>query len=69
MARRNVKLNLAVDKWEMGWGAMPLGWAGWGEEIAHGIYEPFPLLCCPDRKKREMEIMSEDTRESQSQRS
>ena len=35
--QRGMELNLAVDKWEMGWGAMCLGREGWGEEHTHGI--------------------------------
>ena len=31
MAWHDVKLTFAGDKWEMGWGTMYLGWAGWLE--------------------------------------
>ena len=42
-----VELTLAVDNWEMGWGAMSLRWAGWGVERTNGLCAPFPLFCCP----------------------
>ena len=51
MARGGVELTLAVDKWEMEWGGVSLGWVGWGAEHACGIFSPFPLLFFPARKK------------------
>ena len=51
MAWHDVKLTFAGDKWEMGWGTMYLGWAGWLAESAHGICTHFPFFCCPARKK------------------
>ena len=47
IVRRGVELTLAVDKWDMGWVAMSLGWASWGAESAHSICATFPLFCCP----------------------
>ena len=47
MAQRSVELTLAVDKWDMGWGDMSLGWAGWGAEHAHGLCLLLPFFCCP----------------------
>ena len=44
---QGVDLSLAVDKWEMGWGTMYLGWADWGAERTHGICAPLPLFCFP----------------------
>ena len=35
------------DNLEMGWGAMSLGWSGWGADCDHGICAPLPLLSCP----------------------
>ena len=58
MARHDGKVTLAGDKWDMGWGAMSLGWAGWGVERAHGICMPSPLFCFPARKKLEMAFVS-----------
>ena len=37
MVRRSMTLTLAVYKWNMGWGEMSLGWAGWGAERDHGL--------------------------------
>ena len=48
---RGVEVKIAVDKWDMGWGAMSLGWAGWGSEHAHWLCAPLPLLCCPACEK------------------
>ena len=44
---RGMELNLAVDNWEMGWGAIYLGWTGWGADLSHGICMNLPLFCCP----------------------
>ena len=63
MAQCGVEITLEVDKWEVGWGDISLGWEGWGAERANGIFAPFPLLCCPAREKTEMKIVSEDARE------
>ena len=68
-AQRGMELTLAAYKWEMVWGAMYLGWEGWGMECSHGICATLPLLCCPAHEKREMEIMNEDARENLFQRS
>ena len=62
MVRR--ALNLAMYKWDMGWGAMSPGWAGRGVERTYGICVPFPLLSCPLKVRIEMAIVSEDARES-----
>ena len=64
MVRRDVEITLVVDKWEMGWGDMPLGWAGWGAERAHGLFTPLPLFSCPQKVITETEIASKDKRES-----
>ena len=39
--------NLMVNKWDMGWGAIALGWVVWVAERAHGLCAPFPLFGCP----------------------
>ena len=57
-----MKLILAGDKWDMGWGAMSLGWARWGAERAHGLCMTFSSSCCPDCDKLETPIVSEDAR-------
>ena len=44
MARIGMYITLVVDKWEMGWGAMSLGWAGWSKEHTHDICTSFLLL-------------------------
>ena len=64
ISRRSVDLTLALDKWEMVWGAMSWGWAGWGAERAHGICAPFPLFCCENGRNGNCEIVSGDARES-----
>ena len=46
MTQRNVKITLSGDTWNMGWGIMYLGWAGWGAERSHGICAHFPLFYC-----------------------
>ena len=46
MAQCTVELDLAVDKWEMGFGSMFLGWEGWVVERDHGLSAPFSLLYC-----------------------
>ena len=48
MAQCTVELDLAVDKWEMGWGAMSQGWASWGAECSNGLCVPLHLFWCPD---------------------
>ena len=66
-------ITLAVDKRDMGWVSMYLGWAGWGAERANGLCAPFPLFCfpaCPPKVRNgNCEIVSEDARESRSRRS
>ena len=64
MARRGVELTLAVDKWDMVWGAMSWGWAGWGAERAHGICAPFHLFRCENGRNGNSDIVSGDARES-----
>ena len=44
-------LTLAGYKWEVGWGVMSWGLAGWGEEHAHGICDTSPLLRCTGPQK------------------
>ena len=58
-------LTLAGYKWEVGGGAMPRRWSGWGVDHNRGICLPSPLFYCPACKKLQMEIVSEDARESQ----
>ena len=53
MARRDVEITLAVDNWEISWGAMSQGWEFWGAEHAHGLCVPFPLFYFPVYLKSE----------------
>ena len=64
MARHGVELTLALDKWEMVWGATSWGCAGWGAERAHGICAPFPLFFFENGRNGNCEIVSRDARES-----
>ena len=47
MERRGAELTFAVYKWEIGWGAISLGWSGWVADYDHGICTLFPLFPCP----------------------
>ena len=67
MAQHVVELSLAVDKWDMEWGKMYMGWSCWGVESSNGLCDIHPLLCCPFHENREMDIVSKDERENQSQ--
>ena len=44
MERRSVELTLVVNKWDVGWGAMSLGWEVWVAEHSRGLCMPFPLF-------------------------
>ena len=53
-----------LDKWEMGWGAMSLGWSGWRVDHAHGICATSPLVALTV-KRENRNGNCENERESQ----